>query len=46
MTYKQTHPSVFMILIIPFGVMEGYVSVTIAFLFTKAGTRLLSAEFL
>ena len=40
MTYKQTHPSVFMILIIPFGVMAGYVSVTIAFLFTKAGIPL------
>ena len=29
-----------MILTIPFGVMEGYVSVTIAFLFTKVGIPL------
>ena len=40
MKFKQTHPSVFMLLIIPFGVMGGYVSVTIAFLFTKAGISL------
>jgi len=40
MNIKQTHPSVFMILITPFGVMAGYVSVTIAFLFTKAGIPL------
>jgi MFS transporter, PAT family, beta-lactamase induction signal transducer AmpG len=40
MKFKQTHPSVFMLLIIPFGVMSGYVSVTIAFLFTKAGISL------
>src|ERR1039457_3166868 len=40
MNIKHTHPSVFMILIIPFGVMAGYVSVTIAFLFTKAGIPL------
>jgi MFS family permease len=40
MNIKHTHPSVFMLLIIPFGVMGGYVSVTIAFLFTKAGISL------
>jgi MFS family permease len=40
MDIKRTHPSVFMVLIIPFGVMAGYVSVTIAFLFTKAGIPL------
>jgi MFS transporter, PAT family, beta-lactamase induction signal transducer AmpG len=40
MNIKHTHPSVFMLLIIPFGVMSGYVSVTIAFLFTKAGISL------
>jgi PAT family beta-lactamase induction signal transducer AmpG len=40
MKFKQTHPSVFMLLIIPFGVMGGYVSVTIAFQFTKAGISL------
>src|ERR1035437_3669578 len=39
-TQTHTHPSVFMFLIIPFGVMSGYVSVTIAFLFTKAGISL------
>jgi MFS family permease len=40
MNVKHTHPSIFMVLIIPFGVMAGYVSVTIAFLFTKAGIPL------
>ena len=40
MEIKHTHPSVFMILIIPFGVMAGYVSVTIAFMFTRAGIPL------
>ena len=40
MDIKHTHPSVFMVLIIPFGVMAGYVSVTIAFMFTKAGIPL------
>jgi MFS family permease len=40
MDIKPTHPSVFMVLIIPFGVMAGYVSVTIAFMFTKAGIPL------
>ena len=37
---KHMHPSVFMFLFLPFGVMSGYVSVTIAFLFTKAGIPL------
>jgi MFS transporter, PAT family, beta-lactamase induction signal transducer AmpG len=33
----HVHPSVFMFLIIPFGVMGGYLSVAIAYLYTKAG---------
>ena len=37
MTPRQTHPSVFMVLILPFGVMGGYLTVTIAYLLTKAG---------
>ena len=37
---KHIHPSIFMFLFIPFGVMSGYVSVTIAFQFTKAGIPL------
>ena len=37
---KHTHPSVFMLLFLPFGVMGGYVSVTMAFLLTKAGIPL------
>lgn len=31
------HPSVFMVLILPFGVMAGYVTVALAYLFSKAG---------
>src|SRR6185295_10904972 len=33
----HTHPWVFMVLILPFGVMSGYLTVTIAYLLTKAG---------
>jgi len=31
------HPAVFMVLIVPFGVMSGYLSVTIVYLLTQAG---------
>ena len=34
------HPSIFMFLFLPFGVLYGYVSVTIGFLLTKAGISL------
>lgn len=37
---KHPHPSVFMFLFLPFGVLYGYVSVTIGFLLTKAGVPL------
>lgn len=37
---KHPHPSVFMFLFLPFGVMSGYVSVTIGFLLTRAGIPL------
>ncbi len=37
---KSAHPIVFMFLFLPFGIMSGYVSVTIGFLFTKAGIPL------
>lgn len=39
MTARQphTHPMVFMFLILPFGVMGGYVSVALAYLFAQAG---------
>lgn len=37
---KHPHPIVFMFLFLPFGVMGGYVTVTIAFLLTKAGVPL------
>ncbi len=37
---KHPHPSVFMFLFLPFGVMGGYVTVTIGFLLTKAGVPL------
>ncbi|HEY0245351.1 MAG TPA: MFS transporter [Mucilaginibacter sp.] len=34
---KSAHPFVFLILILPFGIMTGYLTVTLAYLFTKAG---------
>ena len=34
---KGAHPSVFLILILPFGIISGYVSVTFAYLFSQAG---------
>ena len=37
---KKIHPSIFMFLFLPFGVLYGYVSVTIGFLLTKAGIPL------
>lgn len=39
-SHKSVHPSVFMFLFTPFGVMFGYVSVTLAYLLTKAGIPL------
>jgi hypothetical protein len=35
--HRQVHPAVFMFLILPFGVMGGYVTVALAYLFSKAG---------
>ncbi|PYM08384.1 MAG: hypothetical protein DMD82_02745 [Candidatus Rokuibacteriota bacterium] len=37
MTQHRVHPWVFMVLILPFGVMSGYVQVTIAYLLSRAG---------
>jgi MFS transporter, PAT family, beta-lactamase induction signal transducer AmpG len=37
MTRRHTHPVVFMFLIIPFGVMGGYLAVAVAYLLSKAG---------
>jgi len=34
---KNAHPFVFLILILPFGIISGYLTVTLAYLFTKAG---------
>src|SRR5665213_3334090 len=34
---KAAHPSVFMILILPFGIVQGYLTVTLAFLYSMAG---------
>jgi len=34
---RHVHPSVFMFLILPFGVMAGYVTVALAYLFSQAG---------
>ena len=39
-TTFHAHPSVFMLLFLPFGILAGYVSVTIAFLLTKEGIPL------
>jgi MFS transporter, PAT family, beta-lactamase induction signal transducer AmpG len=36
----KIHPNIFMFLILPFGVLSGYVSVTMGFLLTKAGISL------
>jgi MFS transporter, PAT family, beta-lactamase induction signal transducer AmpG len=36
-TPRRVHPSVFMFLILPFGVMGGYVTVALAYLYSKAG---------
>jgi MFS family permease len=35
--HRHVHPVVFMFLILPFGVMGGYVTVALAYLFSKAG---------
>jgi MFS transporter, PAT family, beta-lactamase induction signal transducer AmpG len=37
---KNVHPGVFMVLISPFGVVFGFVSVTLAYMFSKAGISL------
>ncbi|HXB11626.1 MAG TPA: MFS transporter [Bacteroidia bacterium] len=34
---KHAHPAVFMFLVLPFGIVSGYVTVTLAYLFSKAG---------
>ena len=34
---RHVHPSVFMFLILPFGVMAGYVTVALAYLYSQAG---------
>ena len=34
---RRAHPSVFLVLILPFGVMSGYLTVTVAYLLTQAG---------
>lgn len=36
----KIHPSIFMFLVLPFGILSGYVSVTLGFLLTKAGISL------
>ncbi|MEO8751098.1 MAG: MFS transporter [Casimicrobiaceae bacterium] len=34
---QRAHPAVFLVLILPFGVMSGYLTVAVAYLLTKAG---------
>ncbi len=36
-SHTSVHPSVFTLLIIPFGIMNGYATVTLAYLFSKGG---------
>ena len=36
-SHNPTHPSLFTLLILPFGIITGYITVTLAFLFTKEG---------
>ena len=40
MTTRHTHPMVFMFLILPFGVMAGFLSVSVAYLLSKGGVSL------
>jgi len=35
--HKQAHPIVFLFLILPFGIMQGYLTVTLAFMYSRAG---------
>ena len=35
--HKHAHPSVFLFLFLPFGVISGYITVTFAYLYSKAG---------
>jgi MFS transporter, PAT family, beta-lactamase induction signal transducer AmpG len=37
MTRRPTHPWIFMVLILPFGMMSGYLTVALAYLLTEAG---------
>ncbi|HTM74978.1 MAG TPA: hypothetical protein VL198_17260, partial [Pseudolabrys sp.] len=37
MPVRRTHPSVFLVLIVPFGAMGGYLSVAIGYQLTQAG---------
>lgn len=39
-THKSVHPVIFMFLIIPYGVVTGYVTVTLGYLYSKAGISL------
>jgi PAT family beta-lactamase induction signal transducer AmpG len=36
-SHKAPHPIAFLILVLPFGIMSGYLTVTLAYLFSKAG---------
>jgi PAT family beta-lactamase induction signal transducer AmpG len=38
--YKSAHPMVFLFLMLPFGIIGGYVTVTFAYLFSKAGVSI------
>jgi len=34
---KPAHPAIFMVLLLPYGIMQGYLTVTLAYLYHKAG---------
>src|ERR1700743_449975 len=38
--HKSVHPIAFLFLIIPYGIVSGYVTVTLGFLYSKAGISL------
>lgn len=43
---KHTHPFVYLILFLPFGITSGYLTVTLAYLFSKAGISIESIAIL
>jgi len=40
LNHQHSHPAIFMLLVLPFGILMGYVTVTFSYLFSKAGVPL------